>query len=184
LWNKHWHLIIYCCLYLCEPVCLKLSLRWKISAVISYPPLVKSEIGLTDIIFIITMPFFQHEIKTDWCWNCHCSWAMYAHCLRSHIFGDICMFWFIEDTHQNSDHFVPFPQSTKQCQHWICIAADIWTFTPHFCFLLHWKYGAKKVSAVLQCRLVNVFVTKRGCLYHMQQVTYTSKPNPNPRGRL
>jgi hypothetical protein len=119
-----------------------------ISAVMSYPPLVKTEIGLTDIIFIIIMPFFWHEIKIDWCWNCHCSWAMYEHYFRFHIFGDICMFWFIEDKHQNSDHFVLFPQSTKQCQHWICVAADIWTFTPHFCILLHWEYGVKTVSTV------------------------------------
>jgi hypothetical protein len=109
---------------------------------------------------------------------------MYECCLRSHVFGNICMFWFIDDTHQNSDHFVLFPQSTEQCQHWSCIAADNWTFTPHFCFLLHWEYGAKKVAAVLQNHVVYVFDTKRGCLYHMQQVTYTSKQNAGPRGRL
>jgi len=137
-----------------------------ISPVMSYPPLVKTEFGLTDINFIIIMPSVKHEIQTDRCWNGHCSWAMYGQCLRSHIIGNICMFWFIQDTRQNSDHFVLFPQSTKQCQHWICVAADIWTFTPHFCFLLHWEYGAKKVATVLQYHLVYVFVTKRGCLYH------------------
>jgi hypothetical protein len=139
-----------------------------ISAVMSYPPSVKTEIGVTDINFIIIMPFFQHEIKFDWCWNCHRSWAMNEHCLRSHIFGNICMFWFIEDTHQNSDHFVLFPESTKQCQHWICVAALIWTFTPYFCCLLHWEYGVKKVATHLQYHLVYVFVTKRGCLYHKE----------------
>jgi len=90
----------------------------------------------------------------------------------------------MEDTHQNSDHFVLFPQSTKQWQHWICVADNIWTFTPHFFFLLHWEYGVKKVATVLQHHLVYVFVTKTGCLYHMQQVTYTSKQNAGPRGRL
>jgi len=184
LWNENWHLIIHCCLYLCEPACLRLSLRWNISAVISYLSLVKTEFGLTDINFIIIMPSVQHEIQTDRCWNGHFSWAMYEQCLRSHIIGNICMFRFIQDTRQNSDHFVLFPQSTKQCQHWICVAADIWTFTPHVCFLLHWEYGAKKVATVLQYHLVCVFVTKRGCLYHMQQVTYTFKQNACLRGRL
>jgi hypothetical protein len=61
--NKHWHLILYCCLYLCETACLKLSLRWKISVVISYLSTGKTEIDLTDINCILLSHLFNIKYK-------------------------------------------------------------------------------------------------------------------------
>jgi hypothetical protein len=52
-----------------------------ISAVMSYAPLVKTAFGLIDINFIILMPCFSTWNKIDICWNCHCSWGTYEHCM-------------------------------------------------------------------------------------------------------
>lgn len=75
---------------------------------------------------------------------------------------NICLFWYVQEPHQNSGHVVLFLESTKHCQHW----SYFWCFGgshPIQGIGVCCRFGilCKEIASVSRCCLFNIFLPKR-----------------------